>query len=154
MASTGMARRCSTASGRRTRSGWNTGSPRRSAASLTGGAAGCWPRPRGRSGWVTTASTSCPASTIRSSVGTANAGVPRKTRRIGGALLPLAAALELFDLALHEVAFEGADVGDVELAEQMIGLVQESAGEEILAGHFELFTFRVLGAHRDALAAA
>ena len=56
--------------------------PIRAAASFTGGGDGCCPRPRGRSGWVTTASTWCPASTMRSSVGTAKAGVPKKTRRI------------------------------------------------------------------------
>ena len=53
-ASAPSARRCSTASGRRTRSGWKTGRPSRSAASFTGEAASCLPRPRGRSGCVTT----------------------------------------------------------------------------------------------------
>src|SRR5579872_4622749 len=115
MASGASTRRRSTASGRRTRSGWYTGRPRRSAVSFTGGGAGCWPRPRGRSGWVTTSRTWWPALAMRSSVGTANAGVPRKTRRIG-ASAPLAGALHLFDLALHQVALEGADVADVEAA--------------------------------------
>ncbi len=38
------------------------------------------PRPRGLSGWVTTRGTEKPASTSFSRVGTANAGVPQKTR--------------------------------------------------------------------------
>ena len=39
-----------------------------------------WPRPRGRSGRVTAAATGCGLPSSRSSVGTANAGVPMKTR--------------------------------------------------------------------------
>jgi hypothetical protein len=39
------------------------------------------PRPAGRGGRVYTAVSVCPASTIAANVGTANAGVPMKTRR-------------------------------------------------------------------------
>ena len=42
---------------------------------------GSLPRPRRRSGWVTTSATSCPASGSAWRTGTASAGVPKKTRR-------------------------------------------------------------------------
>jgi Mg2+-importing ATPase len=42
-----------------------------------------WPRPRGRSGWVTTAATSSPAARMASRDGRANWGVPMKIRRQG-----------------------------------------------------------------------
>src|ERR1035441_8630207 len=205
MASAESPRSRSTASGRPTRSGWKTGRPRRNAACFTGGGAGVWPRPRGRSGCVTTARTSWPASTTRSSVGTAKAGVPRKTSRMGPisfafsitdirtnrgedplvcgrrprrpacvlqngvaavpaagrgraaqtrgsapqALLPFARALLLLDFSLDEIAFERADVGDVEAPMQVLGLVDQSARQQVFAGDLKRFTLGVLGARRD-----
>src|SRR5258708_6112545 len=56
--------------------------PSLSAACFTGDALVTWPRPLGRSGWLTTVQTSCPARALASSVGTAKPGVPRKTNRI------------------------------------------------------------------------
>src|SRR5436305_1188827 len=74
-------------SGRRSRPGCSTGTPASSAATFTGLAWMCPPRPAGRSGCVTTATTRAgrPAtsrkdSSVRSE-GTAKAGVPMKTRR-------------------------------------------------------------------------
>src|ERR1051326_7611833 len=67
---------------------------------------------------------------------------------------PLAGALQLLDFALHQVAFEGADVADVELAIEVIGLVQEGARQQVLAGFFKLFSLGVLGAYGDAFAPA
>ena len=46
-----------------------------------GSALGSLPRPRRRSGCVTTSATSCPASCSAWRTGTASAGVPKKTRR-------------------------------------------------------------------------
>jgi hypothetical protein len=43
--------------------------------------------------------------------------------------LPLSRFHQLADLALHEVSLERADVADVELAIQMVGFVQKSAGQ-------------------------
>src|SRR5262249_19203305 len=60
--------------------GWSTGTPARSASSFTGEAWMCCPRPRGRSGWVTTATTEPTARHARSE-GTENSGVPKKARR-------------------------------------------------------------------------
>src|SRR5260221_2087451 len=62
--------------------GCSTAMPRRSAASFTGETATSIPRPRGRSGCVTTSGTECPAETSFSNVGTAKRGVPQKTRSI------------------------------------------------------------------------
>src|SRR5580658_1483228 len=62
--------------------GCTTAIRRRIAASFTGEAATSMPRPRGRSGCVTTSGRECPASTSFSRVGTAKRGVPQKTKRI------------------------------------------------------------------------
>jgi hypothetical protein len=62
------------------RSGCHTGTPRACAATFTGGGCSCCPRPFGRSGCVTTATTS-PRRKHASSDGTAKSGVPMKTSR-------------------------------------------------------------------------
>ena len=67
------------------RSGCSTGRPAASARALTGASDTFCPRPRGRSGCVTTPTTVCgEAASSASSVGTANSGVPKKTMRRGG----------------------------------------------------------------------
>src|SRR5215469_1353615 len=63
-------------------SGCRIGIPSRNALRLTGDALSSRPRPRALSGWVITRDTGNPASTTVSSVGTANGGVPAKTRFI------------------------------------------------------------------------
>src|SRR5215472_12810042 len=93
-------------------SGWTIGRPNSRALRLTGEAVSSMPRPRARSGWVTTSFTANPALTKRSSVGTAKTGVPQKTRFITAAL-PFAGFHHLADLALHHVPLERADVADV-----------------------------------------
>ena len=60
---------------------WDTGRPSSSAAALTGLGEVAVPRPRRRSGRVTTSATSWPAATSARSGGTAISGVPRKTSR-------------------------------------------------------------------------
>ena len=62
-------------SGSRSRAGCTTGSPAASARTLTGGGVRRRPRCAGRSGWVTTATTSCRRRSA-SRVGSANSGVP------------------------------------------------------------------------------
>src|SRR5437879_11927176 len=104
------------------------------AACFTGGGASSWPRPLGRSGCVTASSTSWPALTIASSVGIAKAGVPRKIMRIkvqgrrhaaanelsASTSRPLAGLGQLADFPFDQIAFERADVLDVQLAVQVI----------------------------------
>ena len=67
-----------------------------------------------------------------SSVGTANCGVPQKTRSIMAAL-PFALLHQLADLALHQVALQRADVADVELAVEVVGFVQQRARQQFFA---------------------
>src|SRR5574341_1339255 len=140
-------------------SGSMTRSPSSCARSLTGEAAGFCPRPRGRSGWFTTRRTRKPAATSFSSVGTANCGVPQKTKSICdfrlpiGQSLPLTGASQLPDFTLDEVALERADVADEELAVQVVGLMQEGSGQQLFAGALEGFSVDVLGAHGDAVGA-
>src|SRR5450759_2709791 len=124
-------------------SGWRTGSPRSIAERFTGEAASSMPRPLARSGWVTTSFTLKPASTSFSSVGTANIGVPQNTRSITAAL-PFTQFNELADLALHQVALERADVADVKLSVEVVGLVQQSARQQLLARDLKRLALQVL----------
>src|SRR5271165_164665 len=124
------------------------GSPISSAACFTGDVVSSMPRPLARSGWVTTSFTRNPASTSFSSVGTANVGVPQKTRFIMTGS-PFAGFHQLANLALHDVALEGADVTDVELSVEVVGLVQKGARKEFLTCYFEGLAFQVLGTGSD-----
>src|ERR1700749_308411 len=66
-------------------SGWKTGMFAASATSFTGEKDTSWPRPRGRSGWVMTATIWKSDWAKRClSVGTAKFGVPQKRRRMVG----------------------------------------------------------------------
>src|SRR6266545_6425970 len=139
-------------------SGWVTGSPSFRALCLTGDSVNSIPRPRGRSGCVTTRRTWNPASTSFSRVGTAKRGVPAKMRLSGCIIerlrrcfhdLPLARLHEFADFSLHQVAFQGADVADVELAIQMISFVQEGSGQQFLASLFVEVPIHVLRANGD-----
>src|SRR4051812_37253004 len=60
------------------------------AAAFTGLGRRARPRPAGRSGWVKTPTTSCGLATSRSSVGTANSGLPMNTTRAIARLLLVA----------------------------------------------------------------
>src|ERR1019366_10417921 len=102
------------------------------------------PRPLARSGWVTTSFTLNPVSTNFSSVGTANIGVPQNTRSITAAL-PFTQFNELADLALHQVAFERADVADVKLSVEVVSLVQQGARQQLLAGDLKPPVLQNLG---------
>src|SRR5262245_5704114 len=84
------ARSSRSTSGSPTRSGRSSATPARSASAETGEGPACRPRPRGRSGWLTTAATGCRPARSLSSVGTAKSGVPKKASR-SGALSPASA---------------------------------------------------------------
>ena len=63
------------------------------------------------------------------------------------------ARCSLADLALQKIALERADVGDVEPAVQVIGLVLEGARQQILAGLFKRLALGILRADGDAFGA-
>ena len=63
-----------------------------------------------------------------------------------GSSLPLSRFHQLADLALHQVALQRADVADVQLAVQVIGLMQEGARQQIFAGLLEPLAVHVLRA--------
>src|SRR5258706_14060402 len=119
--------------------GWAIGNFKSSADCFTGDETVSRPRPLGRSGCVTTSWIWNPVSTNLSSVGTANCGVPQKTRlrdenieqfcdrvieRLQCAvvtaatitqsqiLLPFSRFDQFADFALDQVALERADVTD------------------------------------------
>src|SRR5271156_7072121 len=86
--------------------------PSRVAASFTGDTATSIPRPRGRSGCVTTSGTEWPASTSFSKVGTAKRGVPQKTRNIGVRSRALGLSERGFNVGYKD-SVEFANEGDV-----------------------------------------
>src|SRR5262245_2121608 len=99
------------------------------------------PRPRGRSGCVTTASTVKSGWEMRSRrVGRPNSGVPQKTIRIVRTYpdrLPLAGFLQLANTAADHVPADQAEVLDEQDPVQMVGFVAERARQQSLAVHFE-----------------
>ena len=101
------------------------------AASFIGEVEISWPRPRGRSGCVTTpaiANSGCDSNSR--SVGRANDGVPQKIIVSGGtSVLPLAGFFQLADFAFDEVALEHAEMGEKEDAVEVIDFVAEGSGE-------------------------
>src|SRR5437899_3269654 len=114
------------------RRGWSTGTPRRSATTLAGVADRERPRPFSRSGCVTTAATSWPASSRASSDGTAKAPLPRNTTRTGpSSLLPVVGACLLAELALHQVPLERGQTVDEQKPVDMVDLVAERAREQL-----------------------
>ncbi len=64
-------------------------------------------------------------------------------------LLPFSGFDQLANLAPDEIALQGADVADVELAIEMVGFVLKGPGQEFFASLFEDISFRVLGADGD-----
>src|ERR1700722_14871288 len=102
--------------------------PASMASSFTGEIATVRPRPRGRSGWVTTASILKSGWSIKwRKDGTAKSGVPQKTIRSAMPRLPVAGFLQLADLLFDHVAFEHAQMGEEEGSVEVIDLVAESA---------------------------
>src|SRR5689334_25167857 len=79
--------------------------PKHLAVSAIGEGCSVRPRPAGRGGWVYTAVTLCPAATMARKVGTANAGVPMKTRRSANHASTFLVALVLSPLLAALVNF-------------------------------------------------
>src|ERR1017187_2054344 len=71
------------------------------------------------------------------------------THQSSSQFLPFSGFHQFADFAFHQVALEGADVADVELAVEVIGLVQEGTGQEFFPGFFIELAVNVLGANRD-----
>src|SRR6185295_13929964 len=82
---------------------------------------------------------------MRSSVGTANCGVPRYTSLT--ALAPLVRFLQLPYFPSDQVPLQRADVADVQRPIQVIRLMQKRPGKKILTGHLERLPSRVERAH-------
>src|ERR1022692_2700237 len=74
------------------------------------------------------------------------AKLPHKRALILAAIVlaPVPGALQLLDLALHQVALQRADVVDVQLPVKMIGLVQKRPRQQIFRGLLEHLALRVL----------
>src|SRR5271169_1060950 len=63
--------------------------------------------------------------------------------------LPLPGFGHFADFALDQVAFKRAEMADVEFAVEMIGFVEEGAGEKFFSGSFVDFAAGVLRADGD-----
>src|SRR5438552_14780784 len=63
--------------------------------------------------------------------------------------LPLSRFHQFANLALHQIALKNAEMTDVELAVQVIGLVEKSAGKQVVADFLKPISVRVLSAHRS-----
>src|SRR5438128_12700648 len=63
--------------------------------------------------------------------------------------LPLSCLNQFANLALHQIALKNAEMTDVELAVQVIGFVEKSAGEQVVADFLKPISVRVLSAHRS-----
>src|SRR5579871_2560843 len=108
--------------------------PASAAASFTGENEIAPPRPRGRSGCVTTPSSRKSGSAIRCfNAGTANDGVPQKIIFSGMTRLPGAGFDLLADFALDDVALEHSQMIDEKHAIQMIDFVAKRAREQSLS---------------------
>src|SRR5437667_11470362 len=63
--------------------------------------------------------------------------------------LPLLRLNQFANLALHQIALEDAEMTDIELAVQVISLMEKGAGEQVVAGFLKPISVRVLSAHRS-----
>ena len=63
--------------------------------------------------------------------------------------LPLPRLNQFANLALHQIALEDAEMTDIELAVQVISLMEKSAGEQVVADFLKPISVRVLSAHRS-----
>src|SRR6516225_5426417 len=148
-------------------SGCVTGIPSCCASRFTAGATTSMPRPLGRSGCATTSFTvKCSASASR--VGTANSGVPQKTKfivpsfalrvsrpepshsehqtRNAVASLPLSRLLQFLHFAQDQIAFQPAEVANIEPAVQVIDFVLEGSRQQPFTLGFKPIAVYVLSA--------
>src|SRR5438552_17823845 len=63
--------------------------------------------------------------------------------------LPLSCLNQFANLALHQIALKNAEMTDVELAVQVIGLVEKSAGKQVVAGLLKPLSTHILSTHRN-----
>src|SRR5947208_9680412 len=63
--------------------------------------------------------------------------------------LPLSCLNQFANLALHQIALKNAEMTDVELAVQVIGLVEKSAGKQVVAGFLKPLSTHILSTHRN-----
>src|SRR5229473_1487297 len=68
--------------------------------------------------------------------------------------LPFSGFDQLADLALDQVAFQGADVADVQLAVQVIGFVLKGTGEQVVGGLLKQLSRCILSTNGSHLGAA
>src|SRR5579864_3875963 len=66
---------------------------------------------------------------------------------------PLAGAHQLFDFALDQVTLERAHVADKKPAVQVVDLMQESTGEQVVARFFKPVPFHILRADSNNIGA-
>src|SRR3989475_6649787 len=63
--------------------------------------------------------------------------------------LPLSCLNQFANLALHQIVLENTEVTDVELAVQVISLVEKSAGKQVVAGLLKPLSTHILSTHRN-----
>src|SRR5437763_6163426 len=139
-----------------------TGIPAEVAAAATGEGTSAPPRPRFRSGWVTTAAMSWPSPMSASRATTAGAGVPRNARRtrLAGRLDRAAAQLAEGLLALigleqleQQPAIEVVELVLEHAGQQLVGLDRDLVAVEVVTGQVELLgpdDREVQAGHRQA----
>src|SRR5437773_2249622 len=63
--------------------------------------------------------------------------------------LPVSRLNQFANLALHQIALENTEMTDVELAVQVISLVEKSAGKQVVAGLLKPLSTHILSTHRN-----
>src|SRR6266566_2416873 len=119
------------------------------ASALTGANVTFCPRPRGRSGCVTTPAMVCGQSSRCCSVGTAKRGVPKNAMFIACGL-PFAGARELLDLPDDQILLQAAQAIDEQRPFQMIHLMLKAAGQQSRAFNGLRFAIPVEPLHHHA----
>ena len=147
----------------RNRSGSTVAMPSSRATTFTGVGWSFWPRPDGRSGWVTTSS-QCARSANARSAGTAKSLVPKKTPRSldGGSFFAAFPDVRPFGLGFGErgvLFFRNGRTDirrfvDVEHAVEMVHLVLQATTEKTRSVEFDLLAGTVETATYDALESA
>src|SRR5258708_6285968 len=89
---------------------------------------------------------------MRSSVGTAKEGVPRKMK-FNLPLAPFAGFHQFPDFAANQIALQSADVRNIQTAVQVIDLMRERPRQQFLSGSLERFALNILRTHANRLRA-
>src|ERR1700751_5248620 len=132
------------ASGDLSDDGWNNAMRSACASALTGPASTFMPRPRGRSGCASTATTGMPAPRIALSAVAAKSGVPAKPIRIREAPAgPSRGPLLFLELGPEPRSLERREIVDEDPADQVIHLVLNAHREHALGLQLEGFAARI-----------